>query len=95
MANSPTLTAGGVHLTLAGTAADTITVQNYRNVLVWNNDTANPIYVRMDGATAVAAAAGTYIVPPRASLALELQYAALGAIVSVIGNGNAYSVMGL
>lgn len=95
MANTKTLTTAGVHLTLAGTAADTITVSTLRNVLVWNNDTTNSIYVRTDGTAAVAAADGTYIVPPRTSLALELPYSAAGAVISVIGNGNVYSVMGL
>lgn len=90
-------TGANVHPTLTGTAADAVTLTGARYAVVYNADPSNALYFRFDGTTAVAAAAGTYIVPVRSSLTVDLFpsgiSATAGAVLSIVGNGNVYSVM--
>lgn len=84
----------GLHNTLSGTTADTVTVTPTRNgcwVEVFNRDTTEPLYVRADGTTAVAAADGTVYIPAEGSFPWKLSGRTAVAI-SIVGNGNAYSV---
>lgn len=80
-----------VHKTLTTTAADFITITGYDDVEIINHDSANWIYFRSDGVTAVAEADGTDVVAP----AGFVRHNADGREVSLVGNGNAYSVVGV
>jgi hypothetical protein len=83
----------GVNKTLSGTTADTITVGPYDRyrLIVLNRSTAT-IYFRPDGVTAVAAADGTVPVP--AGVAFDWNESGT-TVVSVVGSGDAYSVVAI
>lgn len=84
-----------VHNTLSGTTADTVTITGYDVVDVINRDPSNPLYVRYEGdaspTTAVAAADDTDYVAPGGFIRIG----AGGGGISIVGNGNAYSVVGV
>lgn len=90
-------TAKSVHNTLAGTTADKITITGFRFVDVINRDAANPLYVSCDGTssptTAVAAANGTEYVAPSGFVRVDT--GSDHGAVSIVGNGNDYSVIGV
>lgn len=53
------------HSTTAGTGAETVGLQQFWDTIeVQNKDDASTLYFTVDGTTAVAAAAGTFSVPP-------------------------------
>lgn len=87
--------AKSVHNTLTGTTADTVTITDYDVVDIVNRDSDEPLWVRYEGdaspTTAVAAADGTDYVAPGGFLRVD---AGKGGI-SIVGNGNAYSVVGV
>lgn len=87
------------HKTLSTTTADTVTITGYRWLWVWNDDATVNLYFRFDGTTAVSAADGTYRVPPKSAVMIDAFPSgcnrASAATISVVGNGNAYSVEGL
>jgi len=82
----------GVHKTLSGTTADTVTVTSTttssRGQVI--NRSSAAIYLRFDGSAAVAAADGTVVLP--AGLVYEWFIGSGTATVSVVGSGDAYSV---
>ena len=90
---------GGVHATLSGTTADTITFTAANAVggvagggatlAVTNRDTSVTLYFTTTGTAAVSAATGTYVVLP---LQTKTVIFTGHTVVSVVGNGNAYSV---
>jgi hypothetical protein len=83
---------GGIHKTLTSTTADVINIPATRVprlIEVLNRSTANPIYVRGDSTTAVAAADGTTVVPKESWAVVRVDP---GKTLSVVGNGDAYSV---
>lgn len=82
--------AASAHKTLSGTTADSVTITGGVRLVVINRDVSAPLYVRGDGTTAVAEAGGTRYVGPGAWV--EIDKPADGGAVSVVGNGNAYSV---
>jgi len=86
--------AGGIHKTLSGTTADTIAVPyvtvGSREIEVLNRSTSNPIYVRVGGSAAVAAADGTTVIPAGTGRVFTIRESA--PTISVVGNGDAYSV---
>lgn len=87
--------ARSVHATLSTTTADSVTWTGggpYNRIQVTNGDATNLLYVRFDGVTAVAAADGTYKVPVSSTRTFNLEGAP--AVISVVGNGGAYSVEG-
>lgn len=85
----------GVHKTLSGTTADTVTIDstvtNSRGQVI-NRSTA-AIYARLDGSAAVAAADGTVIIP--AGMVFEWFIGSGSAAVSIVGSGDAYSVQAM
>ena len=92
------------HPTLTGTTADQVTVgdaaggHRFRYAEVSNRHASNPLYFTMNQGsstptTAVGAANGTWFVAPNSSLALPI--AASVFVVSVVGDGNPYSVQGI
>lgn len=87
--------AKSVHNTLTSTTADTVTITGYDLVDIINRSATEPLWVRYEGdaspTTAVAAADGTDYVAPGGFLRVD---AGQGGI-SVVGNGNAYSVVGV
>lgn len=82
------------HVTLTTTTADTVTcapdtaITPFK-VEILNRDPAVVLYYRLDGTTAVSAADGTYAVLPGQSV---ITHQSAGHIISIVGNGNAYSV---
>ncbi len=82
----------GIHKTLSGTTADTVAITtggvNCRAQIINSSTTA--IYARFDSTTAVAAADGTIKIPPGAIY--EWFIGSGVASMSVVGNGDAYSV---
>lgn len=95
-----------VHLTLTTTTADTIKLTQWWDAIeVENRDAAQNLYVRFDGTTAVALAEGTEIVTPGTSKVFVAGIQRSGGIpgntttpphqLSVVGSGNAYSVIGI
>lgn len=87
--------AKSVHNTLTGTTADTVTITGYDVVDIINRTGTAPLYVRYEGdaspTTAVAEADGTDVVMPGGFLRVD---AGMGGI-SIVGDGNAYSVVGV
>lgn len=82
-----------VHKTLTSTTADTVNLNDQWTVLeVINRSGTAPLYIRADGTTAVAEADNTDI-----ALAGEavLVNRIPSAGISVVGDGNAYSVIGV
>lgn len=79
------------HATLSGTTADSITF-SYRGsseLAVTNRDATDVIYFTYNGATAVAEADQTFVVLPMQTKVIR----ATGVgVVSVVGDGGAYSV---
>jgi len=82
--------AATVHATLTGTTADDdVTVDgNPDFVDVLNRSSTEALWVRADGTTAVAAAAGTRYVAPGGWLRVGYNEGGL----SLVGDGNDYSV---
>lgn len=84
--------------TLTTTTADVITLtQPWERVVVTNHDAAEPLYVRTDGTTAVGEADNNFVIlatdPP---LVLPASINASNqVVVSVVGSGNKYTIMGL
>ena len=92
-----TVTGGpsGVSKTLVGTTADTVTVTSPGECrIVILNRGAGTIYARTDGTAAVAAADGTFPIPTGTPSA-EFRTTAASLAISIVGNGDAYSVIGL
>lgn len=87
---TPTGAPAGVHKTLSGTTADAVTIGGFgqNRVEIVNRGSAT-IYARADGTVAVAAADNTIAILPTGSFEFA---AAAGLVVSVVGNGDAYSV---
>ena len=95
------------HATLSSTTADTVTLtaDNLRGVEVLNRSGATTVYFTVGygtaaPATAVAAADETYAVPAGQSLYVPLAgpggfIASASTVLSVVGDGNAYSVHGV
>lgn len=87
--------AKSIHATLTGTTADTVAITGYDVVDIINRSSSEPLWVRYEGdaspTTAVAAADGTDYVAPGGFLRVD---AGQGGI-SIVGNGNAYSVVGV
>jgi hypothetical protein len=90
------------HATLSTTTADTVTLSgdNIRAVEVLNRSGSTTIYFTVNGATAVAEADETYAVPAGQALVVPLAVgdgyvASANTVLSVVGNGNAYSVHAL
>lgn len=82
-----------VHKTLSSTTADTVNLNNEWTILeVINRSGTASVYVRADGTTAVAAADNTDIVLPGEAVLIN-RIPAAG--ISVVGDGNAYSVIGV
>lgn len=80
-----------VHKTLSGTTADTVAITAaYPALEVCNRDATVALYVARDGTTAVSAADNTDYVAPGGSLLIPHT-----SSLSVVGNGNAYSVSGV
>lgn len=81
------------HATLSGTTADSVTL-SYRGgseLAVTNRDAATALYFTYNGATAVADADETFVVLPLQTKVIKAKGIDIG-VVSVVGNGNAYSV---
>lgn len=82
-----------VHKTLSSTTADTVNLNNEWTILeVINRSGTASVYVRADGTTAVAAADNTDIVLPGEAVLINR---IPSAGISVVGDGNAYSVIGV
>lgn len=87
------------HATLSSTTVDTVTLStdDLQGVEVVNRSGATTIYFRCDGTAAVAAANGTFAVLAGQSLYVPLGggLGSASTVVSIIGDGNAYSVHGV
>lgn len=83
--------AKSVHNTLSGTTADAVTITGYDDVDIINHDASTRLYFRSDGTTAVSEADGTDVVAPGGFV----RHNADGRAISIVGNGNAYSVVGV
>jgi hypothetical protein len=83
--------------TLSGTTADTITLtQAWPSIDVTNHDSADIIYFRQDGVTAVAAADGCSVLLPGQSKVAAASITSSGTIViSIVGDGGAYTIEGV
>lgn len=100
-----TLTANTAkHATLSGTTADQVTIgtassgHRFRYAEVSNRHASNPLYFTMNQGsstptTAVGAADETWFVAPNSSLALPISASIF--VVSIVGDGNPYSVQGI
>lgn len=96
-----------IHKTLSGTVADSVAITgSYRNIEVMNEAAAGGVtlYFTVQPATtgtannvvpttAVASADDTIAVPAQSSVLIEEAYH-VSWVLSVVGNGNAYSVTG-
>lgn len=79
------------HATLSGTTADTVTLSGDGSVLaICNHHATEKLWARFDGTVAVALADETYVILPGQTKVFEGGYA--NRPVSVVGNGNVYSV---
>ncbi len=83
--------------TLSGTTADAITLtQGWPNIAVTNQDSADLVYFRQDGTTAVAAADGTSLVLPGQTVIRASSPNSSGQhVISIVGDGGAYTVEGV
>lgn len=83
--------------TLTTTVADSITLlQPWPAIEVTNADTANDLYLRQDGITAVAAADNTTRVPAGSSKIITASVNGSGQIVvSIVGSGGGYTIEGV
>ena len=79
------------HNTLSGTTADAITITGFDTVDVINRSTSTALYFRSDGTTAVGAANGCDYVAPGGFV----RHNADGRAISIVGDGNDYSVIGV
>lgn len=92
MANIRLPSSGGVHATLTSTTADRVDVPITNGPFsaeVFNRATTNAIWARGDGTVAVAAATGTSYIPAGT---FRIVRVIEGGYLSVVGNGDAYSV---
>lgn len=83
---------GGVHGVLSAGASDEIAVpadDDPFTAEVLNRDAAETLWARGDGLVAVAEADGTTAIPPRSACNIDVD---AGKTLSIVGNGNAYSV---
>lgn len=92
--------AKAAHATLTGTTADTVAITGYDRVAVINRSATEPLWVAWEGdaspVTAVAAADDVEYVAPGVGSFIELDANGTGGgKLSVVGNGNAYSVVGV
>jgi hypothetical protein len=79
------------HATLSSTTADSITFSGTGTTLcITNRDASDIVYFRFDGTTAVAAADETYVVLPNNFKTIQM-HSMGGLVVSVVGDGGAYS----
>lgn len=85
--------------TLTGAGADAITLlQLWPAIEVTNHDAATALFIRQDGVVAVAEADGASIVPPASSKVFKATPSAANAnqiLVSIVGNGNKYTIEGV
>lgn len=88
--------------TLSGTTADAITLtQGWPAMEITNHDSADLLYVRVDGTTAVAQANGCTVILPgqtkvvQSSLNVSPSTGATSCFVSVVGDGGSYTVEGV
>jgi hypothetical protein len=90
--------AKSVHNTLSGTTADTVTITGFDRIQIINRDAEDLLYVSYNSTdtptTAVAAADGTDVVLPLGFIEVDANGTEGGA-VSVVGDGGAYSVVGV
>lgn len=82
-----------VHKTLSGTTADVVTISfKWDNLVVSNRTGAGYLWVKEGANTALAAEDnGTQFVPPGEELVIDRPG---DGVVTVVGNGNGYSVYG-
>lgn len=79
--------------TLTSTTADTVTLTGHgKRLYVSNRDATNHLFFRIDGTTAVAAEDENFAVSPDSTLVLEEGGFGGAMSVSVVGDGNAYTV---
>lgn len=87
------------HATLSTTTVDTVTLnENCSEVLVINYDGTNKVFFTLDGTTPAALADDSYVVPITNSTKVRAPLRVSNAspiVVSVVGSGGAYSVVGL
>lgn len=83
--------AKSVHNTLSTTTADAITISGHDTVDIINWDAAERLFFRSDGTTAVGSANGCDVVAPGGFV----RHNADGRAISIVGSGNAYSVVGV
>lgn len=83
--------------TLSGTTADTVTLlQLWPAVEITNHDTADLLYVRMDGVTAAAGADGASLIPAGSTKILKLSPTTTGThVISIVGDGGTYTIEGV
>jgi hypothetical protein len=80
------------HATLSGTTADTVTFSAKGDTIaVTNRDAATSLYFTYNGATAVSLADDTFVVLPLQTKTIKAKGVGVG-VISLVGNGNAYSV---
>lgn len=82
---------------LTSTTADTVTIlQPWPSLDITNHDTVNALYVRQDGTTAVALADNCTVIPAAQSKVIAASVNGSGQIVvSIVGNGGAYTIEGV
>jgi hypothetical protein len=86
------------HQTLTTTTADSVTLLGtFAKVQIINRHISVPLYANVDlkggtAATAVSAADDTYVIPANGALSLRTSGRQFHA--SIVGNANAYSVVG-
>lgn len=87
---------GGINAntsTLSGTTADTCTMTGQGTSLaVTNHDASVTLWVRIDGTTAVADADENFCILPLQTKVLNVTTGSGSRVISVVGNGNKYSV---
>ena len=83
--------------TLTTTVADTITLtQGWPAIEVTNSDTANILWVCQDGIAAVALADNaTPVAPSSSKIISSSPNSSGGHVISVVGNGGAYTIEGV
>jgi hypothetical protein len=82
-----------VHKTLTSTTADTVNLNDqWTEIEVINRSGTAALYVRADGTTAVSEANETDVVMPGEAVLLDR---IPSAGISVVGDANAYSVIGV
>ncbi len=84
--------------TLSTTTADTVTLlQSWPAIAVTNYDSADIVYFRQDGVTAVGAANGCTVVMPGTTVtaAASPRTANGQIVVSIVGDGGTYTIEGV